>query len=262
MITLEYLVGFIPVLFICMARPLGLMLFMPILSGHPVSSNLVKSSVGLVISLPIIAQYHTEFHYLHLSVFNTSILIIKEISIGLFMSFIAAVPFWAIEAAGFVLDTLRGASMGEVFNVILKTQTSVFGLFTSSIISVLFLSLGGMIIILHALYDSYVAIPVFPLKLNFSAAFLEILSVQLNLFFKLIMVFSLPAMLAMLLVDIVLGLINVSAKQINVFNLSLPLKSIVAIFFIILTAEFSIPYYLKYINATEHSVTDLFRSLK
>ena len=51
----------------------------------------------------------------------------------------------------------------------------------------------------------------------------------------------------MLLTDVVLGLINVTDKQLNVFNLSMSIKSLLAIIFLIISINYSIPYYLQHI---------------
>lgn len=39
----------------------------------------------------------------------------KEVLIGLLIGFVAAIPFWAIEAAGFLVDNQRGAAMASMF---------------------------------------------------------------------------------------------------------------------------------------------------
>ncbi len=37
----------------------------------------------------------------------------------------AAVPFWAVDMARFLLDTLRGATMGTIFNSTMEAETSL-----------------------------------------------------------------------------------------------------------------------------------------
>lgn len=55
------------------------------------------------------------------------------------IGFCAAVPFWAVDMAGFLLDTLRGATMGTIFNSTIEAETSLFGLLFSQFLCVIFL---------------------------------------------------------------------------------------------------------------------------
>ena len=41
-------------------------------------------------------------------------LLFKEVAVGLVLGFLASIPFWAVEAAGRLADTARGANMAEV----------------------------------------------------------------------------------------------------------------------------------------------------
>lgn len=238
------------VVLVCMARSGGVVYFLPILVGHPVSSRLIKSSIMLTISIPVIFVYRNLYIFIDLPPTYFAVILLKEFILGLFMSFTAAIPFWAIEVAGFFLDTMRGASMAEIFNVVMKTQTSIFGILFSLIINVLFFSVGGLDVLLEQFYRSYMIIPVIPVKLHFSHEWIAFVEGNLMMLFSLALVFSLPAILIMLINDISLGLINVSAKELNVFYLSMPIKSVLALFLIIITINYSIPNYISYFQRT------------
>ncbi len=61
--------------------------------------------------------------------------------------------------AGFLLDTLRGATMGTIFNSTMEAETSLFGLLFSQFLCVIFFISGGMEFILNILYESYQYLP-------------------------------------------------------------------------------------------------------
>ena len=44
---------------------------------------------------------------------ETLLIVAKEAFVGMTMGFIVALPFWIFEAAGFVIDNQRGASLGS-----------------------------------------------------------------------------------------------------------------------------------------------------
>ncbi len=41
------------------------------------------------------------------------------------MGFVAALPFWAMNMAGFLIDTLRGATMSTLFNPGMGVESSL-----------------------------------------------------------------------------------------------------------------------------------------
>ena len=242
--TVSFLIEVMLVMVVCMARSAGMVFFLPALTGHPVNSRFLKGGIVLAFSVPVIFAYHDKYNFVHVGVFFFTILLAKEFLVGLCISFTAALPFWSIEIAGFFIDTMRGATMSELFNVMMKTQTSLFGVLFSLIINVLFLSVGGLNVLLRELYSSYVILPILPFSLHLGKVWASFFETDIKSIFTLALVFSLPAILVMLINDIVLGLINVSAKELNVFNLSMPIKSLLALFMVLITINYSIPNYI------------------
>jgi succinate dehydrogenase cytochrome b556 subunit len=52
----------------------------------------------------------------------------KEAIIGLVLGYVAAIPFWTMEAIGFVVDNQRGASMAATVNPMTGHDTSPLGM--------------------------------------------------------------------------------------------------------------------------------------
>ncbi|AXD08602.1 hypothetical protein CHE29_06285 [Salmonella enterica] len=48
------------------------------------------------------------------------------------------IPFWAIDSAGFLIDTMRGSSMGSIYNPTLSESSTLLGVFFSIIDCCLF----------------------------------------------------------------------------------------------------------------------------
>ncbi|BBE08758.1 type III secretion system EscT protein [Mycoavidus cysteinexigens] len=233
---------------LCMLRPLGVMLIMPLFNRTTLGGTLIRNALVLMIALPAAAVYaHTplakSMTYVHYGLILGS-----ELSIGLMIGFCAAIPFWVIDMAGFLIDTMRGASMASVLNPLLGEQSSLFGILFTQIFSLLFLLTGGFNQLIAAIYQSYVALPP-GVSCRFDAAWLTFLSDQWQLMYELCLCFSMPALSIILLVDMALGLINRSAPQLNVFFLSMPIKSGCALLMLIICSNFA------YQTLLEHSLS-------
>ncbi len=78
----------------------------------------------------------------------------KEVLIGLLIGFVAAIPFWAIEAAGFLVDNQRGgAAMASMFNPTLGSQSTPTAVLLTQTLITLFFSGGGALSLLSMRYS-------------------------------------------------------------------------------------------------------------
>ena len=153
----------------------------------------------------------------------------KEALIGFLLGFFAAIPFWIAENIGNFIDNQRGATMGEVYSPLSGTQVSTTGIFFTQFVSTLFFVGGGALVFLGALYSSYSLWPVFPENGALVPAFAPDAPVQalssLDGMLRVTVVISAPVIIVMFLATIGLGLVNRTAPQLNVFFLSMPIKS-------------------------------------
>ena len=158
-----------------------------------------------------------------------SLLAAKEALIGLVIGFFAAVPFWIAENIGNFIDNQRGATMGEVYSPLSGAQVSTTGIFFTQIVSTLFFVGGAVLVFLGALYSSYALWPVFSEGVSFARdAPVQMLG-SLDEMLKTTVVISAPVIIVMFLATIGLGLVNRTAPQLNVFFLSMPVKSALGI---------------------------------
>ena len=153
----------------------------------------------------------------------------KEALIGFLIGVFAAVPFWIAENVGNFIDNQRGATMGEVYSPLSGAQVSTLGIFFTQIVSTIFFVGGAVFVLLGALYRSYAIWPVFTASFGFgSAAPVEILG-AVDAMLKTTVIISAPIVIVMFLATVGLGLVNRTAPQLNVFFLSMPVKSALGI---------------------------------
>ena len=164
-----------------------------------------------------------------------ALLAFKEALMGFLIGYFAAIPFWIAENIGNFIDNQRGATMGEVYSPLSGTQVSTTGIFFTQLVSTLFFVGGAVLVFLGALYSSYSIWPVFPevtadasLPAFASDAPVQILG-SLDGMLKTTVVIAAPVIIVMFLATIGLGLVNRTAPQLNVFFLSMPVKSALGI---------------------------------
>ena len=153
----------------------------------------------------------------------------KEALIGFLIGFFAAIPFWIAENVGNFIDNQRGATMGEVYSPLSGAQVSTTGIFFTQIVSTVFFVGGAILVFLGALYSSYAVWPVFAEGVSFAKdAPVQVLG-SLDGMLKTTVVISAPVIIIMFLATLGLGLVNRTAPQLNVFFLSMPVKSALGI---------------------------------
>lgn len=155
---------------------------------------------------------------------------VQEALVGTALGFVVASVFWAAQAAGGLIDTARGASMGEVMVPQLGGRTTPMGNLLLQLTVVLFLALGGHRIAIAAICRSYVALPLGRFVaidgLGRFALFCVDLSGEIIL---VALALAAPVIAAVVLADVALGWINRFAPQINVFFIAMPLKALLGI---------------------------------
>ncbi|KWN58213.1 type III secretion system export apparatus subunit SctT [Burkholderia ubonensis] len=251
-------VQWLPVLGITMLRPLGALLLVPVFNPATLGGALVRNALVLMIALPALPLHETwpAFSVPNRTFVDYLWIGCAELCVGLLIGFCAAVPFWVLDMAGFLIDTMRGASMATMLNPLLGLQSSLFGVLFSQIFALLFLVLGGFNALLEAIYASYETLPpgaVF----RFNADALWFIGHQWQLMYELCLRFAMPATGAALLVDMALGLLNRSAQQLNVFFLAMPIKSAFALLMMIMCVGFAFQLPLGEIAQLRDRITHL-----
>lgn len=163
-----------------------------------------------------------------------AMLVVKEVFIGLVLGCLIAVPFWAFEAIGFLIDNQRGATMGATLDPLTGNDSSALGsLFSQAFIVFVFVS-GGFLLMLEVLYDSFALWSVFAWTPHLRPESVPMLIDQFTRLLKLALLMSAPAVLAMLLAELGLAIVSRFVPQLQVFFLAMPIKSALAFLVLIL----------------------------
>src|SRR5260363_214037 len=158
---------------LCMMRPFGVMVLLPVMSARSLGGALARNALALLIATPVLPHAWVAAPE-GLGAYNASAILItgiSELSAGLAIGLMAAVPFCAMNVAGELIDSVRVAGLSEIINPTTGGQVSLFSLLLTQLITALFFVDGGFNQLLEAIYRSYTILPIgAPLSLSRATA--------------------------------------------------------------------------------------------
>jgi flagellar biosynthetic protein FliR len=158
------------------------------------------------------------------------LLLLRELAVGLTLGFVASLVFRAAETAGRLTDLLRGADLAETLSPLSGARSSPLGQLTLLLAVVIFLELGGLGHLAVALGRSYDAVPVAasatPAQLGRVAALVVGASAQM---LEAALGLAAPALVALLLADLVLGVVGRAAPQLPLYFVGMPGKALLGV---------------------------------
>lgn len=219
-------------LFLFMARILPIIALTPFL-GARVLPHPVKVTFALTlfaIFLPHLLQITTT----RLSFNMTSLVYFtKEMFIGFSIGFLMSIPFTIVQCAGMFIDHQRGGASLMVNDPTIQNQSSPLGTLFNFVLIYLFFVIDGPFLFIDAIIQSYDVVP--PDKL-LSSSFFEkstnFWKVQMQLMHittRIATQLAAPALIAILMTDVFLGIANRLATQVQITFLGMPLKSLLAL---------------------------------
>ena len=169
--------------------------------------------------------------------------VLKETILGVLLGFFSNFIFYVTQGVGFLIDTQRGASVASLFDPISNSQTSPLGDLLMKFTILLAISSGAFITTIQLLYESYIDFPIFSIVPSCGSWITQFaLNVYGDGIFNYIALFAGPIIFVLFLSEFGLGLVTRFAPQLNVFFLSMPIKSALAMFFFILYLAFLAEY--------------------
>lgn len=147
----------------------------------------------------------------------------RELVIGAVYAVAVSLPLFALDWAGRLTDTWRGATLSEVIAPPTGERTSPLGDFYLMTGLALFVTLGGPRVALGAFADGLGVAPDAVALDVAQVAFGSLRPITQSL--ALALAFAAPAALAIVLVELSLGLVGRAAPQLPVFFAGMPLRA-------------------------------------
>jgi type III secretion protein T len=224
-----------------LARMLAMMIVFPVFDRLGVT-GFIRNSIALVISIPLIPMIAAHLGSEQLSLGLIAALLLKEVIVGLVVGVVLAVPLYAAEVAGDVLDLQRGSSSASLSDPLGSTQSNITGTLLALIVIALYFASGCFDLTLRAIYDSYGIWPVRRLLPLLSREAGGLLLSLLDTVVSTGLMLVGPVVVCLLLVDLLFALIARAAPSLQPFYLSMTVKNLVFSLVLVLYGAFLVGY--------------------
>lgn len=186
--------------------------------------------IAIVVMMP---QWMAHFPDAQPGPLDTLLLTLKEAAIGAVIGFIYGAIFWAIESAGELIDLQRGSTAAGVFNPSFGAVNSPLGGLFLHLCVVMFYATGGFLAFLDTIYQTFQIYPLMSMLPERHASDPSAVIGLATSLFRSALLLAAPFLITFLLTDLGLGLMNRFVPQLNVFFLSMSIKSALGIFLLI-----------------------------
>ena len=197
----------------------------PIFSNSQIPRK-VKACFSVFISMIIYNTVAVELPA-YSDVISFAILVMQEAIVGLILGFIISACMYIVNYAGRLIDMEMGLSMANMMDPSTRIQASITGAFYTQMVLLLLLITNMHYYILRAIVDSFKHVPLGGVV--FHAGLYEIMQSFLVDFFVIGFRIVLPVFAAMLIVNVVLGVLARIAPQMNMVVVGMQLKIFVGL---------------------------------
>jgi flagellar biosynthesis protein FliR len=204
----------------------------PLINGKAVPA-MAKIGLGLLLTMLLLPVNAAHLAEVPLEWLPLSLLVIKEIGVGVLVGFVANLVFSAMQMAGQFVGVQTGFSVANVLDPLFSQTVSVVDQLYTLLAGLIFLAIDGHQMLILAMQQTLDIVPVGMFQLT------EPMMNQLIALSGGILVAGLrlilPILASLLLADVALGLVSRTVPQMNVFIVGMPLKLFIGFFLIILT---------------------------
>lgn len=197
--------------------------FLPFLSHKLLNNGIIKNCIIIYLILgfwPIISSQVIQWDNTHIVE-----IVFYELTVGIVITFVLALPFMIANIIGEFIDTQRGATISSIIDPASGNEASQFSVFISYMVCIIFLLQDGLLLLAKIFYQSYQLLP-------FASGFSQFNSLFLGKWINEMVIkgisLSIPILLSLFICEVALGLYSRFCPQLSAFSLSLSIKSIIA----------------------------------
>jgi len=212
-------------------RVLALFSALPVFAQRSVP---IRVRIGLAFLIAFCAQASLpQMPLIALDSAQAALAVIQQLLIGLSLGFAVRIVFAAVEFAGEIIGLQMGLNFAGFFNPMTGGESTAASRFFGVSVSWLFIVMGGHLLLIGAVVQSFNAFPVGPEPF----AFLRTVQPQVwgAEVFRLGLWIALPLVAMLLFVNLVLGIISRVASQMSIFSIGFPITVSVGLIGMLLT---------------------------
>ncbi len=219
---------------LAMPRIVGAMTALSFMGPNVLGGALARNGIAAALSLLVYPIVSVELAEAVLTGLGLAGVAAKEFLLGMAIGSVVMVIFWCIQAVGNFIDNQRGATMASSMDPFIGEQSSPLGLFMTQSMVVVFFCTGLFNAFVGGIYRSYELWPVTSFWPSINMDVVTFFVAQFVLILQMALLVGGPVVVAMFLSELGLGFISRFAPQLNVFFLSMPVKSAVASLMLVL----------------------------
>lgn len=219
-------------LMLAQARMLGFLQQFPLFSYTRIQGQ-TRTIFALAIAYPLALSIEPEMSIITNQ--NLSLLVAlmaKEAVIGVTLGTVLGMPFWGVQAAGDFIDHERGASMVNQTDPVNASESTTSGTILLLTSLAIFTLAGGLYVIIQVIYDSYLFWPATSLTPKVDLDVFYLLGMSLTLLMQIGLIVAGPALIVLLLVDLVLAFAGKAASNIQLDGVSQSFKNLIILILI------------------------------
>ncbi len=200
-----------------LTRVLGVLATAPVFSDRAIPSQ-VKLGLGLVLTLIIVPTLPAVPQFEIFSLQGLLILI-QQLIIGLAIGFSMRLVFAAVEMAGQLIGMGMGLGFATFYDPHSQGQSTAISQLLMLLTMLIFLSLDGHLMVVSAIAQSFISMPI-----SIQAANINPMKIVMwgETIFSFGLLLALPAVTALLITNMALGILTRTAPQLNLFGIGFP----------------------------------------
>ena len=218
-LNMELILERVETFLLVLIRLLVFLSFMPLFKSRSLP-RMTKIAISIVFAIVLFPLIPTPEGIANNAI-AYSLLICKEIIVGIILGFATEFIFHGVRFAGHILGHQLGLAMASVLDPQTSEQISIIGQFKWLLAIMLFLAMEGHHIFLEAMAVSFKLIPLTGIVLNEGLVpYIIRLSTQI---FVIAIQISAPVMAALIMTNMGMGLLARTLPQMNIFIVGFPL---------------------------------------
>jgi len=209
----------------------------PILSTAMIPMN-VRVIISVAISIAIFPSLTPDNSIDPVSL-EMILLIFQQFLIGVSLGFVMQFMFAAVVMGGQVIGMQMGLGFAQMMDPQTGVSVPVVSQFYNIIAVLLFLSINGHLVLIQILAESFNAIPIGDIGMPLSA--LESLVYFSAWIFSGALIMVLPAVVALLMINMVMGVMTRATPQMNIFAVGFSITITAGFIIIMVTLSTALP---------------------
>lgn len=239
-------------------RIIGFFLFAPLFNFTNIYHK-IKLGIAIIITFALVPILNLNANYsTGIKLFSnySLILMVLEFIIGLSLGFLMNMFFQIFIFGGRLTASGAYLNFAEVNDANSNESTPLLGQFYLIMIYLIYLSLDGHLLLINILQSSFN-------EINLSSLF-----ISKDIFWKIIsfgyyifaggLLLAIPAVCALLIVNIIFGIITKIAPQLNIFAVGFPLILIIGLFVLLITLSGVSDFFINFSNDMLSIINSIF----